>query len=75
MSVICAEFLRQRLFVFASTQRHGLNTHLSRVLHTEMSESADPLHGNDVTDARTRISQCTEHSNSGAHEWRSFFGW
>src|SRR5436190_1828316 len=45
---MCAEFLGERFFVFAATERHGLESHLSRILNAEMSKAADALDGNNV---------------------------
>ena len=47
-----AQFFSERLLIFAATERDRFKSHLSRVLHAEMTESTDPLDRNDIAAAR-----------------------
>src|SRR5215213_9914055 len=68
-----AELSRKFLFVVAAVDRDGLKTHLSRVLNTEMAESADAVNGDDVSSTRTRVAQRVVDRNARTHEWSCFF--
>jgi hypothetical protein len=41
------------LLVLSPAKRHGLESHLPRVLNAEMSQSADAVHRHHVAAART----------------------
>ena len=50
-----AKLARELLFVITTIDRHGLETHLSRVLNSEMAQSADAVNCDDVSSASTRV--------------------
>src|SRR5215213_10000114 len=68
-----AELSRKLLFVVAAVNRDGLKAHLSRVLNTEVAESADAVNGDDISATSTRVAQRVVDRNAGAHEWACFF--
>src|SRR2546425_3715400 len=70
-----AELSRQRLLVVPAIDRNRFKAHLSRVLHSEMAQPADAMHCNEISGARTGISQSVEDRDARAHEWSCFFGW
>src|SRR5207237_1027747 len=70
---MCAQFFRQWSFVLAAADGHGFESHSARILHTKMSESADPLHGDDVTGTRTGIAQRVVNRHARAHKRPGFF--
>jgi hypothetical protein len=49
------KFPRQRFLVPPSTKRYRLEAHLPCVLNSEVSESANAVHGYHVADLRPRI--------------------
>ncbi len=40
--MVRAEFLRERFFVFAASQRNRFEAHFASVLHAKMPEAANP---------------------------------
>ena len=48
-----AQLQCQLLFVITTVDRNCLKTHAPRVLNSEMSESSNAVHSNDVSGART----------------------
>ena len=66
--MVRAQFSRQRFLVLASADRHGLESHLPRVLNTEMSQSADAVHGDHIAAARAGIAQRVVDRDARAHE-------
>src|SRR5437762_10832749 len=69
-----AELSRQRLFVIAAIDRDRLESHPACVLDTEMSESANSMHCDNLSGTRTGIAQCVVDRNARTHEWSCFFG-
>src|SRR5690242_20193439 len=69
------QFFRQWPFVFTAADGHGLESHSARILYAKMSESADALHGDDVTGTRTGIAQRVVNRHARAHERPRFFRW
>src|SRR5271170_7013959 len=66
-----AELLRQLGAVVAPVDRDDLKTHAARVLHTEVTESTDAEHRDEVASARGRVAQRAERGQSGAQQGRS----
>src|SRR5437870_3348873 len=67
-----AEFFRQRFFLFTSAERDGLESHLPRILNSEMSQTADAVHGHEFAAARPRMAERIIDSNARAHEGPCF---
>src|SRR5271170_3928100 len=66
-----AELLRQLGAVVAPVDRNDLKAHAARVLHAEVTQSADAEHRDEVAGARRRIAQRAERGESGAQQGRS----
>ena len=50
---VSAELFGQRRFVRAARDRHGLESHLGRELHAQVTQAADPQNGDEIaSDAR-----------------------
>src|SRR5262245_8291787 len=69
-----SELLRHLLLVLAAAERHGLESHPTRVLQTEMTETADALHRHHVARMRTGMAQGVEHGHARTHEGPRLFG-
>src|SRR6266516_3756259 len=72
---MCTQFFRKRLFVLASAERDGIESHLPRILNSEMSQSADAVHGHNFAAARPRIAERVIDRDARAHERPRFLGW
>src|ERR1700728_4203661 len=66
-----AELLRQLGAVVAPVDRNDLKAHAARVLHAEVTQSADAEHRDEVASARRRVAQRAESGESGAQQGRS----
>src|SRR5580704_16819877 len=66
-----AELLRQLVAVVAPVDRNDLKAHAARVLHAEVTQSADAEHRDEVASARRRVAQRAERGESGAQQGRS----
>src|SRR5271168_2195301 len=66
-----AELLRQLGAVVAPVDRNDLKAHAARVLHAEVTQSADAEHRDEVASARRRVAQRAERGESGAQQGRS----
>jgi len=60
------QFLCQHLFVFSPGDRHRLETHLGRKLHTQMPETADAEDGDHVAWACTTVTKRVEGGDARA---------
>src|SRR5205814_2297169 len=60
-------------FVLSSAKCHGLESNLSCVLNSKMSQPADAVHRHNVATARTRIAERVVNGDARAHEWSCFF--
>src|SRR5271154_5577932 len=65
------ELLRQLGAVVAPVDRNDLKAHAARVLHAEVTQSADAEHRDEVASARRRVAQRAERGESGAQQGRS----
>ena len=72
--VMRSEFARERFLILAAAERDCLESHATRVLHAEMSEASDALHGHDIARACAGITQRVVNRHARAHEWPGFFG-
>ena len=69
-----AKFPRERFLVLPSAKRHRLEAHLPCVLNSEVSQSANAVHGYHVAGTRAGVAQGIEDGHAHAHEWSGFFG-
>src|SRR6266403_2481323 len=70
-----AQLFCERSLVLPAAESHGLEAHSTRILHTEMPQSADALDGDDITVTRARIAQCIVNRHTRAHEGTRLFRW
>ena len=72
--VMRAKFLRQRFLVFSPRDADRPEAHLHRVLHPEVSQTAEAEHGDQVTGPRAAVPQRVVSRDAGAHQRRGFHG-
>src|SRR5712664_4341330 len=58
--MVRAEFFRERLFVFSSGDRDGLETHFRGKLNAHVAEAADSEYGDQISWPCSAVSQCIE---------------
>src|SRR5207249_1058405 len=62
----------QRFLVPPSPKSHRHESHLPRVLNSQVSQSANAVHGHDVASPRARMAQRVEYGDARAHERPGF---
>src|SRR5215203_4763265 len=71
---MCAEFLRELLFVGSSVYSYRFKTHLSRVLNPQVAQPADAVNCDYVSCPRARVTQRVVNGYAGTHKWSRFCG-
>ncbi len=69
-----SEFLCQRRIFGTAPDSRDLVTKLARELNSEVTQTADTQHRNQVAGERTAVTQRVESGNSGAEQWCCFGG-
>src|ERR1700756_118319 len=72
--MVCAEFSGERFLVLSARNGHGFESHLCSELHAQMTESANPEHGNHIAAARAAVSQRVKRRYARAHQRRAVNG-
>ena len=69
-----SQFPRQRFLVRPARDADGLETHLHRILHAEMTEAAEAQHRDNVAWTRAAVPQRVVSRDARAHQRRGFHG-
>lgn len=69
--VVSAELLGKVGLVVAGGQDGNLVTHLVGVLNSQVAETTETLHGNQVTLLDTHLADAVEDGDTGAQQWRN----
>src|SRR5262249_31345218 len=69
--MLCSELLGECLLILSPRNRHRFKTHLSRKLHSEMTEAADPKHRDNIAASRATVSKRVERRDARTHKRRS----
>ena len=72
--MVCAEFFGEGFLILPTCNRHGIETHFGCVLDAEMTEAANPEHGNNIAARCAAVSQRVESGYTSAHQRRAING-
>src|ERR1700704_5098609 len=71
---MCAEFFRERPFVFSSGDGDSLKTHFRGKLNAHVAEAADSEYGDQISWPRSAVSQCIECCDARAKQRPCVYG-